>query len=107
MECLGFFFFSLSLKSFTGSIVTLSRLSRIVARTSSHWLTGAGEFVSLWRRDSRTSSLPNATAFPVRNSDFQGKKKKGQAPEKSARRAAGGNVLFQLWRSVRKSFKSR
>lgn len=46
-------FFSVSLKSFTDSIVTLSRLSRIVTATSSHWLTDAGEFVSLLRRDSR------------------------------------------------------
>lgn len=45
--------FSVSLKSFTDSIVTLSRLSRIVTATSSHWLTDAGEFVSLLRRDSR------------------------------------------------------
>lgn len=100
--------FSVSLKSFTDSIVTLSR---IVAATSSHWLTDAGEFVSHWRRDSRDVVRPLQARlhFQLRilTSKVKKKKKKKDSAGKSFRRAAGGNVLFQLWRSVLKSFDSR
>lgn len=54
-----------------------------------------------------TSSLRNAAAPPAKNSDFQGKGEKKDSGRKTVRQAAGGTVLFQLWRSVEKSFDSR
>lgn len=73
-----------------------------MAATSSHRLTEAGEvcpFETQLRRQLKILT-------------FKVKEKKGESEEdrggkKTVSGAAGGNVLFQLWRSVEKSFDSR